>query len=548
MQDPVFNTILRITPPGIIPFGRTGRPNTTVSHGLLFALQARWLILQEMHKIAGSFLSSALALLVLTLATLYSFWHRAWFNFQPDRDYHLFISKKVLQEGVPRTIDQLPLLGWHEYFADKEFLYHILTAVAYKLNQAAGLDQLSVLLTVLAAYLVYLCARLFCEHLPALLLVLATVSLNLLFYERMLLVRPHVLAVPLFLLIVYSLLLEKRWWAFAAALFFSLGYHAIYVPAVVLLICAGIFFVFDKKRNIKPAGYALIGLLIGAVVNPYFPANIMLAVQHLAIATSLSQKSRLDFGAELMTMPFGDFVLYYWPQALIFLVALLLIVFLAVRKNLTMAWLGENRALVLLTISFLTFMFVGLYSHRIMEYAVPLSAIVLAGFYGLIAGQLQAVRRWGSIGLAVLVLLAIVQIHPIKAKDNEIDDLITTAIDAIPPGESGGQKLVFHCSWASGSYIINRRPDLQAIDILDPTFLLLASPKHYFARRQFLRDDITANQSHEIIADVYGADYVLCTKANVLRRLVKDPRYKLVFPIKYTKEPGLFFVFQRIQP
>ena len=48
----------------------------------------------------------------------------------PDRFYHLGLSRLISTQGLLRTLPQAEDLGWGHYFPDKEFLFHVFTGAA----------------------------------------------------------------------------------------------------------------------------------------------------------------------------------------------------------------------------------------------------------------------------------------------------------------------------------------------------------------------------------------------------------------------------------
>src|SRR5687768_5793418 len=48
----------------------------------------------------------------------------------PDRFYHLGLSRLIAASGLPEVLPQVEDLGWGRYFPDKEFLFHALTGTA----------------------------------------------------------------------------------------------------------------------------------------------------------------------------------------------------------------------------------------------------------------------------------------------------------------------------------------------------------------------------------------------------------------------------------
>ena len=60
----------------------------------------------------------------------------------PDRYYHFALSRDMVASGQVflRSVPQVEDLGWGELFVDKEFLFHQLTALGYRIAGDGGVS------------------------------------------------------------------------------------------------------------------------------------------------------------------------------------------------------------------------------------------------------------------------------------------------------------------------------------------------------------------------------------------------------------------------
>ena len=60
----------------------------------------------------------------------------------PDRYYHFALSRDMVASGQVflRSVPQVEDLGWGELFVDKEFLFHQLTALGYRIAGDGGVE------------------------------------------------------------------------------------------------------------------------------------------------------------------------------------------------------------------------------------------------------------------------------------------------------------------------------------------------------------------------------------------------------------------------
>ena len=86
-----------------------------------------------MLKRYSSFLAVAVAL--ATSALVYV-WCARWSGYmqEPDRYFHLGLSKIEARYGFVASLPQAEDIGWNDRFQEKEFLFHALTSTAYKLG------------------------------------------------------------------------------------------------------------------------------------------------------------------------------------------------------------------------------------------------------------------------------------------------------------------------------------------------------------------------------------------------------------------------------
>src|SRR3569832_1293453 len=88
----------------------------------------------------------------------------------------------------------------------------------------------------------------------------------------------------IFLVIAIHLFFQRKYWPLLPlALVFTWTYDLF-----VLLILAAVFWsisiaITDKRFEWRPLAYVLAGCVLGLVINPYFPHNLQLLVEHMKI-------------------------------------------------------------------------------------------------------------------------------------------------------------------------------------------------------------------------------------------------------------------------
>lgn len=447
----------------------------------------------------------------------------------PDRYYHFALSREMVDSGslFLREVRQVADLGWNEYFPDKEFFFHQITALGYRIagDQGVIYSVLSFFVLTLSAFFIYATRRL--PILPSALVTVATFTLPIFFY-RMLSVRPHVTAVLFFVLLNIGILRRRRWEIALAAFLFVLTYHAFYIA----LICLGALAVVsllqkgeERRSGLINSAIGIGAVVVGLLVNPYFPSNIVSALEISKIPFLMrGELSSASFGSELYPLNSVEFLqLLIWPMAIVFLG---LTFFGAVIskwwRGLTLDW----RWLYLspLTLFFLLLCF---QSRRASEYLVPMT-----GFLLLLA--LEEVKRWSwkeysasLVAFSIFVALN-VKDHRIAGFSNsktwypEIRDAVL-AIPDLPGGK------IYNCEWDTTPSLYYHRPEFRFIDIMDPS-LLYFHRKDIFQSRESLRLG-KVGDAHNLISKAFGADYALCMHPEIRTQLDGEPGLRRIHPI-----------------
>jgi hypothetical protein len=325
--------------------------------------------------------------------------------------------------------------------------------------------------------------------------------------------RPHLLAILFFCLLVVGILRSRAWLVFLAAAGYALSYHAFYIVGLV----AAVAWMYRRRLgsgNARGWFWCLAGLVVGVVVNPYFPSNLLMSWLHVQLALGIGIAPGSGDSVELIQPGWENFLLIYG-----FVFAGLLTTAIAIK--LRAARDTKSAELEFLFVLTLLLAVLGAKSLRAMEYAVP--ALVM-----LIGHGAQATRwRWW-IPINLMVLLAC---HGYAARIYYRENwrqpeeggfaMYSAAISGIPADAAG--KKVFNCEWESGAYLLLERPDLHFVDLLEPAFLWRVSPQKYLARRTLVLGGYSNPQ--QVLRAVFRADYVLCHSPALIRQMEADPQH-----------------------
>ena len=462
---------------------------------------------------------------------IYSLPPRMLGGLDPDRYYHLALSRLISEHGLLKSLPQVEDLGWGRYFPDKEFLFHALTGAADRLGGSDLVLMMVPLLGMAIALCLYLELSRRIRPLPAMLLAALVPLLTPAFLFRLTLLRPHLLAILCFCLLLAAVLRGKPRWTAVACAGFVLAYHAFFVVLAVTGIC------WWLRRQPGFAGsrfwlWCLAGLAVGIVINPYFPSNLEMGWLSLRLALRMETLSQLGQGIELAALPLPKLLALYG-----FIPAALLATIIAIRWRKPAAGEDLSRLWFLLLVTGV-FWGMGTRSPRAMEYAVP-ACILMLGY----ASLLLAWRWWIPLCLALLAgiqgyvaMLSYLDFwqHPRQGAHDTY-----AAVIAQIPGEAAGKK-VFNCEWEAGAFIFYDRPDLRFVDLLEPAFLWTVSKEKYMVRQGLLQGAFA--DPHLVLRGVFKADYVLCGAPKLIRQMDADPTSFTTLPGMQGEKVRLFAV------
>ncbi|MBL8921776.1 MAG: hypothetical protein JNJ54_23160 [Myxococcaceae bacterium] len=425
----------------------------------------------------------------------------------PDRHFHWAIARTWAEHGPPKTLPQVEGIGWNVEYVDKEFLFHAVTWLGWVLGGKPGVVVASAALGAVVVLLLFLLARRFIDPAPAAVIVAAVTACPMFLY-RLALVRPHLLAIAATLLLLLGLL-ERSWKVTAAAgLVFALAYHALYVPLAVL----GLGALVLGRGCWRAVAAGVAGLVVGTVVNPYFPGTLETTWMTLTIAAS--KPAGNTFGGELFPLQPAELLGNYRVPALLFVASVVLAVRSRARPDARTRLLPVAVAGLFWALCFR--------SARASEYAIPLTVAAFA------PGAAQLPRRW-LVGAVVVVGLSNAPLLRDSAQVTQLDRYTLHIADAVLalPKEAAGQK-VLNCTFTEGELMLDLRPDVRFVDVLDPTYLERFDQQRHLARLSLLDGSVADVKA--LVTETFGAKYVMCGYPPARRLLDEHPGFVRLRP------------------
>ncbi|MBX3080156.1 MAG: hypothetical protein KF716_00890 [Anaerolineae bacterium] len=448
-----------------------------------------------------------------------------------DDYYHVQMALQIAQQGKLRVdFPWLPdTLLSPEQFVDHHLLYHLYLAPWVYWGGAVGAKLAHALL--IGA--LFACVGIFLRTIGvrhSVVWTVALLSVSTPFLYRSLMIRTQAPALLLLVITLYALYTERDSWLIPLAFGFSWLYNGfILLPAIVVLYTLAVG-IADRRFLWRPVTFALLGMALGLIINPYFPNNLFFIVSHLGEKVDLANSVRV-----------GNEWYPYTTEALMdnSLGSLLLLgaAFLApsFRRS------GRDKIeTALLLVALLTLAMV-LRSRRFIEYFPAFALLVGAAAWGRSTLDWRAYfpeqfqTRWlprlVPLVLAVSVLgLGWHTVSSVQAdlQDTQGNDYLAGAAQWLQ-ANTEPNSLVFQTDWDDFPYLFYHNTHNTYLVGLDPTYLQMANPDLWNIWVAITQGDVEVPSV--LIRDTFNARYVVSDThhAAFAARADADPAMVVVY-------------------
>jgi hypothetical protein len=341
---------------------------------------------------------------------------------------------------------------------------------------------------------------------------------------RIALGRPFLLSLLLLLLATWLVLKSRGFWlavvSAAHALAYSVFFLILVVPIARYLTCR-------NPRNLRLVVYSFLGMLVGLLLNPFFPENLGFSLVQIFTPLTVGLANHLQIGSELYPLfsypgleriAAQTFVFGFWMLA----------IGLYFKKNSKAAkTLDSNFILLLGGLFFLS----TLWTQRTEDYFVFFALIFLAGVLTpyLVALPWASLRQKLFRDPATTGMLAIVLISVALVGAYTLSQTIRFIRLAPPPikspaalsNQTGQNTIVFNAQWDQYPRLYYADPSSYYIVGMDPTFMYLLDTEKYWLWRHLSDDqllscprpdcfnNLKATQTpYAVIKKVFGSNYV----------------------------------------
>lgn len=459
----------------------------------------------------------------------------------PDNDgfYHIKLAYLMRTEGLTPEFNWLPLsiLNAREYY-DHHFLFHVALIPFTFGNLITGAKLAAVFFASLAFLSVWNLLK--NQKIPlAPLWAIGLIAVSEAFIYRMSITRAQSLSLAV-LMLGLDWLLRKKYKRLALLGFF---YVWLYNAFPLLLVMAGGYVVvnwlFTHKLEFQPLLYASLGIVLGIVINPFFPYNIIFTTSH--IVPKLFETTSISVGSEWYPYNTAQILKNSFFALVAFISGAFALGFHGKRMDIRTAF------------SFVLAVIFGLMlfqSRRFIEY-FPAFALIFAAFAWtplIETARSQTQNRFikwlPSIAIIAILIPGVwmtlqssqTSIQKSKPYQTYADSSAWLATNT-PPGSR-----VFQTDWDDFPRLFYYNTSNTYLIGLDPTYMLYYNEELYYTWVDITRGKI--DNPSALIAGNFGSQYVLSDlkHKNFLKVAADDPGLVEV----YRSEDSV--VFQVIPP
>ena len=479
----------------------------------------------------------AIAGLLLFLICLTYFGWLQWQPSFPDPDsfYHIKMSQlmasgQIIIKNFP-WLQQTTLKG---NYIDQHFLYHLLMVPFVKyFNPFIGAKLFQAILASILILIFYLILKKL--EIKKSFWWSLSLLLSQGFIFRINLIKAQPLALIIFFLALYLIIQKRYWLLFILAPIYIWSYGGWFF-LVVLSVTYALADLWDEKRdrkflenisaffkldNLKLFFTTTSGLLLGLIINPYFPQNLKFYWQQIVQIGLINSQSNVTVGAE-----------WYSPDPLVFLQTNFFCIVLIILASIIF-WEYKNQLSKrekYFFILFCLFILATIKARRNLEYLIPITTLFAATVFNQ-ANQIPKIKNdliilknklkdflffapQIKIFLIVTLLLAtsfVLFNLPIQEKNN-LEGLPTLQrannfiIKNIP-----AQETIFNADWDFWPQLFYYNDKNYYLVGMDPTFMYLKSPSKYKEWHEIITGKDKNNLAQKIKTD-FNSRYIISAK------------------------------------
>lgn len=435
--------------------------------------------------------------------------------YDADTAYHAAVGSLIREHGILRAFPWTPFSWLADHYADKELFLHLLFVPFSGLGWITASKIVGTILGALLLFVLFSILR--AERIPHAgfwaLLPLVTSDV---FVFRFALIRPHLMSIPLALLLLWAALRGRIMIVAIVAALYPWSYVAFWqIPLILLCTVEAVRCASGERMQWKPAAAAVAGLCIGWLLHPNSLNLLKFNWIHMVdvlFRNAWQSKEGIELGIEFL--PFSLHQWLTWLMAAVVMVGAGLVLGWKERK--------QDCGLLAFALAALAFGILSARTARFAEYFIPFAAATMA-----LASRFIPWRPF------VIAVFATALLYTGKPLTETLHGLNTRKA-VLPPQlaswmqqniPAGSQ--VFTTEWGHTGTLMLALPDRTFVVALDPTLFLLKDPELYRIWFDIPRHPYPGMA--ETIRKRFGARYVVS---------FSDDRFSK-FYFQLSQEPGV---------
>jgi hypothetical protein len=430
----------------------------------------------------------------------------------PDGYYHAAAARLIAAGKLHASFPWAYFSTLRDHYGDQHFLFHLLMI---PLSSLKGMHLSVVFFSSLMVFaFVWLLRRLGVKY-PLLwggFLVVSSID----FLFRINVVKANTLSLILLFGTVWLLVSKRHRWLVPLSALFVWTYGGfVFLPLVGGAYVAAKL-IGERKLNLWPLVYILLGIGVGLLLHPHFP-NLAVHLYYQLFDSGISAGLKVPVGSEWYPYSVNDLVSANGLNLLAFLAstAVLAVEFTKVKKEQTDA---TNAAFLwFTTLGFLALM---IRSRRFVEYSVPFNVLFSSYVVTKVVNPefwdtfKEALRYWHMRFFTVLLIWVLVLIGAFNVTRVEGWLAASTEAEALKgagdwlsantkPGE-----IIFNTKWDDLPQLMYFDPNNYYIIGLDPTFMYAYDQELYRKWRQVADNDpLKFGNSYTDMRDIVNKDF-----------------------------------------
>lgn len=446
-----------------------------------------------------------------------------------DGYYHMKMGLLMREQGLTPAFVWLPLSILSEAaFYDHHMLFHAYLALFVGDGSPASMIQgaklASVVMPALAFVAIWWLLRGQRVPWPAL-WALGLFGMSEAFLYRMSMPRAQAASLLVLALGLHWLLLRRYWLLAPLGFFYVWLYNAFPLLIVLAGLVAAATLLTERRVEWQGLAWAVLGVGLGLVLNPYFPADIVFIINHLAPKIGAPTTS---VGSEWYPYETWTLVRNSGPALAAWALGAL-----------ALGWRGQkiDRATLAAMLLSMAFGFLLLKSRRFVEYYPPFALIFLALSMAPLIERWRegAARRLVAPGLALGAALTIALMVPqgrVAMARSAPADTYAAAAGWLREHTPAGSR-VFQTDWDDFPRLFFYNSANTYTIGLDPTYMERYDAALYDEWVQITRGEVA--QPAGRIVEGFGANYVTSDLRHsaFARRAADDPRIREVYRDEY---------------